>query len=55
MLKTLRNRIFNHIHGGYWYKMYMQYYEFSNELYEENQKLRDELEILKDQVEAWAK
>jgi hypothetical protein len=52
MLKTLYNTIYNHIHGGYWFKMYMEYYEESSRLYDEVDHLRMTLWAAENTIEA---
>lgn len=48
MLKKLHNAFYNCIHGGYWFKMYLEYYEESNSLWEENQRLKAELDHVRE-------
>lgn len=52
MLKTLRNTLYNHIHGGYWYKMYLEYYEESSRLYGQIDHLEDSLRAANDSIES---
>ncbi len=52
MLKKLHNTIYNHIHGGYWFKMYMVFYDESLELYNRVKFLEESLRAAEDTIEA---
>ncbi len=52
MLKTLKNALYNHIHGGYWYKLYLEYYYEAEELYNRVDDLEDRLRAAEDTIEA---
>lgn len=52
MLKKLHNAFYNCIHGGYWFKMYMEYYEESSRLYDQVGHLEDSLRAANDSIES---
>jgi len=52
MLKTFKNALYNCIHGGYWYKMYLEYYDEASKLHDEVDDLRTRLRAADDTIEA---